>query len=162
MSLYKWIINTESCFLMVYEKTHQLASMWKNIWFICFLCIMPLKFKKLSHLIIGLSLKVKCKKLFEKCIGLLNNARSTICPTKWAAVVLVLVESSIHFFFHLKDRMRWFTPSNDIVSDLYAVYNAYDVFSRKTSHVVSVAVFIFLIIHWLRLLVGFKLYFGIC
>ena len=53
--------------------------------------------------------------------------RSTVCPTKWAAVVLVLVESSMHFF-HLKfDRMRWFTPSNNTVSDLYAVYNAYGV-----------------------------------
>ena len=52
--------------------------------------------------------------------------RSTVCPTKWAAVVLVLVESSMHFF-HLKDRMRWFTPSDNIVSDLYAVYNAYHV-----------------------------------
>ena len=106
--------------------------------------------------------------------------RSTVCPTKWAAVVLVLVESSMHFF-HLKDQMRWFTPSNNIVSDVYAVYNAYDVLhyikqpsvcwtslimfsghvSRQKSHVVSVAIFIFVIIHCLCLLVWFKLYFGI-
>ena len=32
-----------------------------------------------------------------------------------------------HAFFHLKYRMSWFTPSYNIVSDMYAVYNAYDV-----------------------------------
>ena len=57
---------------------------------------------------------------------LLNNARSTVCPTKWAAVALVFVESSMRFS-RLKDRISWFTPSTYIVSDLYAVYNAYDV-----------------------------------
>ena len=57
---------------------------------------------------------------------LFNNARSTVCPTHWAAVVLVLAESSMRFS-RLKDRISWFTPSNYIVSDLYAVYNAHDV-----------------------------------
>ena len=38
-----------------------------------------LKYNKSSQLMIELSLKVKCKKLFEKCIWLLNNARSTVC-----------------------------------------------------------------------------------
>jgi len=106
-------------------RKHQLASMWESIR-LCFLCMMPLKYKILSHLIIGLSLKVKFKKLFKKCIVVLNNARSTVCPAHWAAVVLVLVESSMRFS-RLKDRISWFTPSNYIVSDLYAVYNAYDV-----------------------------------
>ena len=106
-------------------RKHQLASTWESIR-LCFLCMMPLKYKILSHLIIGLSLKVKFRKLFKKCIVLLNNARSTVCPAHWAAVVLVLAESSMRFS-RLKDRISWFTPSNYIVSDLFAVYNAHDV-----------------------------------
>ena len=77
--------------------------------------------------------------------------RSTVCPIKWAAVVLVLVESSMHFF-PLKDLMRWFTPSWSCFLVM---------FSCQKSHVVSVAVFIFVIIRCLLLLVWFKLYFGI-
>ena len=62
---------------------------------------MSLKYNKFSQLIIELSFKVKYKKFFSKCIWLLNNARSTVCPTHWAAVVLVLVliGSSKRLFF---------------------------------------------------------------
>ena len=130
---------------------------------LCFLCMMPLKYKILSHLIIGLSLKVKFKKLFKKCIVVLNNARSTVCPAHWAAVVLVLVESSMRFS-RLKDRLSWFTPSNYIVSVLYAVYNAYNVLhvikqpsACWTSLIMfSGRVFPPKIAQCLRLLVGFK------
>ena len=77
--------------------------------------------------------------------------------------------------------MSWFTPSYNIVSNVYAVYNGYDVFHfikqpsacwtlfimcsgrvflPQIAHG-NVAVFVFVIIQCLRLVVGFKPYTGI-
>ena len=85
---------------------------------------------------------------------LFNNARSTVCPTHWAAVVLVLVESSMRFFLVWKIEytdlhqviilflicmlyimhMMYFTLSNNPLHAEHRWSCFLVVFSRQKSH----------------------------